>query len=129
MGSSQSGRVGVSAEAEDRNVRVGVGDLLRIDARDVRDHEIGPVHTVGRDEMVARKKDLQLPPEERVDPTEQDRRHGGRVAPLTTSLKRARVGGMAPTASGFEKGLALIRAGEYFAAHEELEAAWRAGPP
>jgi len=36
---------------------------------------------------------------------------------------------MAPTASGFEKGLALIRAGEYFAAHEELEDAWRAAPP
>jgi predicted metal-dependent hydrolase len=30
---------------------------------------------------------------------------------------------------GFEKGLALIRAGEYFAAHEELEDAWRAAPP
>ena len=29
---------------------------------------------------------------------------------------------------GFENGLALIRAGEYFAAHEELEDAWRAAP-
>src|SRR4051812_50086378 len=28
----------------------------------------------------------------------------------------------------YEKGLALLRAGEYFAAHEALEAAWRAGP-
>jgi predicted metal-dependent hydrolase len=28
-----------------------------------------------------------------------------------------------------EKGLELIRAGEYFAAHEELEDAWRAAPP
>src|SRR2546423_3394715 len=33
---------------------------------------------------------------------------------------------MAP--GGFEKGLELIRAGEYFAAHEELELAWRAAP-
>jgi predicted metal-dependent hydrolase len=36
---------------------------------------------------------------------------------------------MGQPASGFENGLALIRAGEYFAAHEELEDAWRAAPP
>jgi predicted metal-dependent hydrolase len=30
--------------------------------------------------------------------------------------------------SAYRSGLALIRAGEYFAAHEELEAAWRAAP-
>ena len=29
----------------------------------------------------------------------------------------------------FETGLELIRRGEYFAAHEELEDAWRAAPP
>ena len=29
----------------------------------------------------------------------------------------------------FERGLELIRAGEYFEAHEELELAWRAAPP
>lgn len=28
--------------------------------------------------------------------------------------------------AAFQQGLALMRAGEYFAAHEELEAAWRA---
>ena len=31
-------------------------------------------------------------------------------------------------ASRFERGLDLIRAGEFFAAHEELELAWRAAP-
>jgi uncharacterized protein len=31
--------------------------------------------------------------------------------------------------SPYRKGLELIRAGEYFAAHEELETAWRAAPP
>lgn len=31
--------------------------------------------------------------------------------------------------SQFLRGLDLIRAGEYFAAHEELENAWRAAPP
>ncbi len=30
--------------------------------------------------------------------------------------------------SAFESGVELIRAGEYFAAHEELEDAWRAAP-
>ena len=30
--------------------------------------------------------------------------------------------------AGFRRGVALIRAGEYFAAHEELELAWRAAP-
>src|SRR5213079_19828 len=29
----------------------------------------------------------------------------------------------------YRTGVALIRAGEYFAAHEELELAWRAAPP
>src|SRR5437899_11243276 len=28
----------------------------------------------------------------------------------------------------YEKGVDLLRAGEYFAAHEELEVAWRAAP-
>ena len=30
--------------------------------------------------------------------------------------------------AAFRRGVALIRAGEYFAAHEELELAWRAAP-
>jgi uncharacterized protein len=33
------------------------------------------------------------------------------------------------SASEFEAGLDLIRRGEYFAAHEELELAWRAATP
>jgi predicted metal-dependent hydrolase len=31
--------------------------------------------------------------------------------------------------SNYERGLALIRVGEYFEAHEELEIAWRAAEP
>ena len=34
-----------------------------------------------------------------------------------------------PPATPLEAGLALIRAGRYFEAHEELETAWRAAPP
>jgi uncharacterized protein len=33
------------------------------------------------------------------------------------------------SASELDQGLELIRRGEYFAAHEELELAWRAAPP
>jgi predicted metal-dependent hydrolase len=33
-----------------------------------------------------------------------------------------------PAEPSLERGLALIRAGEYFAAHEELEDVWRAAP-
>src|ERR671936_712621 len=32
------------------------------------------------------------------------------------------------SAPAFERGLELIRSGEFFAAHEELELAWRAAP-
>src|SRR5262249_3880388 len=44
-------------------------------------------------------------------PTEQDRRHGGRLKALEAAFKR---------------GLEAIRTGRYFEAHEELEEAWRA---
>jgi uncharacterized protein len=33
------------------------------------------------------------------------------------------------TEAAFKRGLAEIRAGRYFEAHEELEEAWRAAPP
>jgi predicted metal-dependent hydrolase len=33
------------------------------------------------------------------------------------------------TTDSYERGLELIRAGEFFAAHEELEDAWRAAEP
>lgn len=36
---------------------------------------------------------------------------------------------MDASSSPFERGVALIRRGEYFAAHEELETAWRAAEP
>ncbi len=36
---------------------------------------------------------------------------------------------MDASSSPFERGVELIRRGEYFAAHEELETAWRAAEP
>ena len=45
---AQPGRVGVVREADDRDVRVRVGDLVRLDPGDVRDHELGLGDRVGR---------------------------------------------------------------------------------
>ena len=69
---------------------------------------------------MARQQALQLPPEEQVDPYQQDRRHAANVTPL---------GLVSNGVSHLETGLDLIRRGEYFAAHEQLEDAWRAAEP
>jgi predicted metal-dependent hydrolase len=64
---------------------------------------------------------LELAPDEEVHPRQQDGRHGGpRVAlcSVETSVE-----------DDLERGLDLARAGEYFAAHEALEDAWRAAEP
>ena len=67
--------VGVVREAEQRHVRKVLRDVVRVDPRDVHDHEIGRIHAFHRDEPVARKKSLQLAAEKEVDPHKQDRRH------------------------------------------------------
>ena len=58
---------------------IRVRDLLRLDARHVRENELGVLRMVGRDETMARQQRLELPPHEQIDPTQQDRRHGGRL--------------------------------------------------
>src|SRR3954466_5825599 len=59
VGGAEAGGVGVVRVAEDRDVDVGVGNLLRVDARDVGDHEIGLVCALDRDEAVAGQQGLQ----------------------------------------------------------------------
>src|SRR5204862_4568157 len=71
----QAGGVGVVRIAQDRDVRVRVRDLLGIYARDVRDHELGRVRVVDRDEVMLGQERLELAPEEEIDATQQDRRH------------------------------------------------------
>src|SRR5687768_1073611 len=73
--SAEPGRVGVVREADDRDFGIRVRDLLRVDPRDVRDHELGLVDVVGRDQMVTAQQRFELAPEEEVDPTQQDHRH------------------------------------------------------
>ena len=76
MRASQSLRVRVIGKAENRNFRIAVGDVGRVDARDVGDHEIGAVDAVGRLEAVLGQQGLELAADEEVDPTQQDRGHG-----------------------------------------------------
>src|SRR5688572_18866642 len=77
---TQSGGVRVAREADDRDVRIGIGDLVRLDAGDVRDHELGRLDRVRRDELMAREQHIELAAEEEIDPREQDRRHAVSVA-------------------------------------------------
>jgi predicted metal-dependent hydrolase len=69
---------------------------------------------VDRDQAVPGKQRLELSPDEEIDPTQQDRRHGARLSLVEPAYKR---------------GLEEIRAGRFFEAHEELEEAWRAAAP
>jgi hypothetical protein len=52
MRAAQSGCVGVPTEAEDGDVGVSVRNLVGVDARDVRDHEIRPVGAVSGDQVM-----------------------------------------------------------------------------
>ena len=72
---AQAGGVGVVREPEDRHVRIVVGDVLGIDPRDIRDHEIGGLDAIDRLEAMLREERLELGPEEEIDPSKQDRRH------------------------------------------------------
>lgn len=75
VGAAQSLRVRVVRVPQDRHVRVVVRDVVRVDPRDVRDHEIGWLDPVCRLEAMLRQERLELAPDEEVDPTQQDRRH------------------------------------------------------
>ncbi|MGH3110928.1 MAG: DUF309 domain-containing protein, partial [Gaiellaceae bacterium] len=68
---------------------------------------------------MTRQKPLELAAEEQVDPNEQDRRHGRDTTSAVAADNRR---------MGLERGLELIRAGEFFEAHEELEDEWREAP-
>ena len=76
----QARLVGVVREADDRDVRPRVDDLVGLDARDVADHEVGQLDAVGRDQVVPLEQRLELPPKEEVDSREQDRRHRPNLA-------------------------------------------------
>src|SRR6266566_6656327 len=88
MGAAQSGRVGVVREAENRDIRKGVGYLIGVDPGDIRNHEIRRIDAVDRDEVVAGKKSLELAAKVEVDSRQQDRRHVTRVTLSIASPKR-----------------------------------------
>jgi len=101
-------------------VRPRFDDLIRVDARDVGDHEVGRVDAVRRHEVMLGEQSFELPSEEEVDPREQDGRHAPNLAAWAAETNTLLM--------GLAEGLELIRSGAYFAAHEELEDAWRVAP-
>ena len=75
MRATEPGGVGVVREAEQGHVEVRVGDVDSVDSRNVRDHQVRRLDAVSRLEPVLREERLELPPDEQVDPTHQDRCH------------------------------------------------------
>ena len=75
MRAAQPGGVGVIGKTENRGLGITVCDIGGIDTRNVGDHEIGWLDTVGGLEVMLREERLELAPEEEVDPCEQDRCH------------------------------------------------------
>src|SRR5947207_10744176 len=83
--------IGVVREPENRHVGIGVGDLFRLDAPDVRDHEIGRVDAVARDQPMVGQQAFELPSEEDFDSRQQNRRHVlRRVTPPACAKERGR---------------------------------------
>lgn len=78
MRAPQAGGVGVICETEQGHVREVVSDVVRVDARDVRDHEIGWVNAFDGHEPMAGELRLQFAANKEVDPYEQDRCHACR---------------------------------------------------
>lgn len=72
---SQSGRISVVRVPKNRDVGIRVRDVDCIDAGDVSDHEIGRLHSVRGHEPMLSEDPFELPSNEEVDPTQQDRRH------------------------------------------------------
>ena len=75
MGATQPGGVRVVRVAEDRDLRVVVRDIVRVDAGDVRDHQIGRVDPVRGLEAMLGQQRFEFSPYEQVDPAQEDRRH------------------------------------------------------
>ena len=67
-------------EAHDGDVGIGASDLVGLDTRDVGDYELRRLDGVRRDQLVLGQQHVELAAEEEVDPSQQDRRHGGSVA-------------------------------------------------
>ena len=115
--------VRVVREPEDRGLRLRVRDLLRVDPRDVADHEVGRVDAVGRDEPVPGEQHSSFPRNKRSTPTSRivAMAHGSTTAdgPGTAIDSRR---------DSLERGLELMRAERWFEAHEALEDEWRAAP-
>ncbi len=119
-------------EPENRDLRELLRDLLGIDPGNVDDDEVGLGDGVRRDQLVpGAEESLELATEEEIDPSNQDRRHGPVSLPSRSESGPTNVsrGPRDRVGSAYERGVELVERGEYFAAHEALEEAWRAAEP
>ena len=115
----------VVREAEQRHVRILVGDVVRIDASNVRDHQIRRIRAVARHEVMARERSLELGPDEESTPANRIVATAARGSTLLPSepmqfVTVAQVADVAPgTVSAVKAGeveIALVNLdGEFFA--------------
>ena len=75
MPRTQARGVRVIRVPEQRHVGEVLGDVVRVDAGDIGDHQVRRLDTRSRGKTVAGKQALQLAADEEIDPQEQDRCH------------------------------------------------------
>src|SRR3954468_20752677 len=87
VGPPEPGGVGVVREADGRHVGIGLGHVVRVAPRNVRDDHVGRVDAVRRRQVMSRKKALELAAKVEVDSRQQDRRHRAERNTLVRSPK------------------------------------------
>ena len=75
LGPLQPARVLVVREPDQRRVGEALGDVVRVDPADVRDHQVRRVDTLARGEPVLRTQSLEFLAEDEIHPDERDPRH------------------------------------------------------
>ena len=108
--------VRVVREAEQRHVRIRVGDVVGVDPRDVGDHEVGRVDSLGR----SRNGGPGAAPRAS---------RGGRGRPRRAGSSPCLSATITPSTANTSAGSRLARAGDYFAAHEAFETRVARGRP
>ena len=75
MSATQTSGVCVVRITQNRHVREVLGDIARVDPRDVRDHEIRWLDPVRGLEAMLGQERFKLAADEEVDPAQKDRGH------------------------------------------------------
>ncbi len=75
MGPTEARRIDVVRESDDRHVGERVGNILRINPRNISDHKVGRLDSLGRLEAMPGQKPLEFGAKEEINPNKQDRCH------------------------------------------------------